>query len=185
MMQYEIGVYGLGVMGAGIARNMLDHGVRTAVYSVSEEERKRYETDGYEETCKVCDTEAELIQSLARPRKIFLMITAGSPVDAVLSSLVPSLEPGDVIFDGGNSYYKDTDRRCHALEEKGIRYVGCGISGGRLGALYGPSIMPGGSYEGYRAGEKILRAIAATADGKPCCAYVGQGGKRPLCEDGA
>lgn len=176
MMQYEIGVYGLGVMGAGIARNMLDHGVRTAVYSVSEEERKRFETDGYEETCKVCDTEAELIQSLARPRKIFLMITAGSPVDAVLSSLVPSLEPGDVIFDGGNSYYKDTDRRCHALEEKGIRYVGCGISGGRLGALYGPSIMPGGSYEGYRAGEKILRAIAATADGKPCCAYVGQGG---------
>ena len=175
-MQYEIGVYGLGVMGAGIARNMLDHGVRTAVYSVSEEERKRFETDGYEETCKVCDTEAELIQSLARPRKIFLMITAGSPVDAVLSPLVPSLEPGDVIFDGGNSYYKDTDRRCHALEEKGIRYVGCGISGGRLGALYGPSIMPGGSYEGYRAGEKILRAIAATADGKPCCAYVGQGG---------
>ena len=80
-----------------------------------------------------------------------------------------------MIFDGGNSYYKDTDIRCHALEEKGIRYVGCGISGGRLGALYGPSIMPGGSYEGYRAGEKILTAIAAKADGKPCCAYVGQG----------
>ena len=176
MMQCEIGVYGLGVMGEGIARNMLEHGFRTAVYSVSEEERKRFETDGYAEACKVCKTEAELIQSLARPRKIFLMITAGSPVDTVISSLAPALEPGDVIFDGGNSYYKDTDRRCHALEEEGIRYVGCGISGGRLGALYGPSIMPGGSYEGYRAGEKILTAIAATADGRPCCAYVGQGG---------
>ncbi len=175
-MQCEIGVYGLGVMGAGIAKNMLVHGFKTAVYSVSQEERKRFETDGYAETCKVCGTEEELIQSLARPRKIFLMITAGGPVDAVLSSLVPALEPGDVIFDGGNSYYKDTDIRCHALEEKGIRYVGCGISGGRLGALYGPSIMPGGSYEGYRAGEKILTAIAAKADGKPCCAYVGQGG---------
>lgn len=175
-MQCEIGVYGLGVMGAGIAKNMLVHGFKTAVYSVSQEERKRFETDGYVETCKVCDTEEELIQSLARPRKIFLMITAGGPVDAVLSSLVPALEPGDVIFDGGNSYYKDTDIRCHALEEKGIRYVGCGISGGRLGALYGPSIMPGGSYEGYRSGEKILTAIAAKADRKPCCAYVGQGG---------
>lgn len=175
-MQCEIGVYGLGVMGAGIARNMLDHGFKTAAYSVSKEERERFRADGCVEICKVCGTQEELIQSLARPRKIFLMITAGDPVDAVLSSLVPALEPGDVIFDGGNSYYEDTERRCRALEEKGIRYVGCGISGGRLGALYGPSIMPGGSYEGYRAGEKILTTIAAKADGKPCCAYIGQGG---------
>lgn len=177
-MKYEIGVYGLGVMGASIARNILNHGFLTAVYSKAEEERLRFPADAeeYKERCRVCGSEQELVRSLQSPRKIFLMITAGSPVDAVVETLLPMLEAGDVIFDGGNSYYKDTDRRCSLCAGKGIHYVGTGVSGGQLGALYGPSIMPGGSFEGYQAGEKILTSIAAHVGEKPCCAYIGQGG---------
>lgn len=179
-MRYEIGVYGLGVMGASIAQNILNHGFSAAVYSKAEEERLRFPAgkymEEYPDRCKVCGTEEELVRSLQSPRKIFLMITAGAPVDSVVETLLPMLEAGDVIFDGGNSYYKDTDRRCSLCAEKGIHYVGTGVSGGQLGALYGPSIMPGGSYEGYLAGKRILTAISAHAEDKPCCAYIGGGG---------
>lgn len=179
-MKYEIGVYGLGVMGASIAQNILNHGFSAAVYSKAEEERLHFPSGKYTEAhpggCLVCESEEELVQSLQSPRKIFLMITAGAPVDSVVETLLPMLEAGDVIFDGGNSYYKDTDRRCSLCAGRGIHYVGTGVSGGQLGALYGPSIMPGGSYEGYLAGEKILTTIAAHVEEKPCCAYIGRGG---------
>ncbi|MEY8411853.1 NADP-dependent phosphogluconate dehydrogenase [Lachnospiraceae bacterium 62-26] len=175
-MNYEIGVYGLGVMGASIAQNILNHGFTAAVYSKAKEERHHFPAEKYPGKCKVCESEQELVQSLQSPRKIFLMITAGAPVDSVVEALLPLLEASDVIFDGGNSYYKDTDRRCRLCAGKGIHYVGTGVSGGQLGALYGASIMPGGSFEGYLAGEKILKAVAAQVGEKPCCAYIGQGG---------
>lgn len=175
-MKYKIGVYGLGVMGASIAQNILNHGFPTAVYSISAKEVGQFPSEPYGEMCKVCNSQEELLECLERPRKVFIMITAGTPVDSVLASLLPQLEQGDVIYDGGNSYYKDTDRRCECCKEKGVHYVGVGVSGGQSGALNGPSIMPGGSVEGFRIGEKILTTIAAHEDGTPCCSYIGEGG---------
>ena len=155
-MNYEIGVYGLGVMGASIAQNILNHGFTAAVYSKAKEERNHFPAEKYPGKCKVCESEQELVQSLQSPRKIFLMITAGAPVDSVVTALLPLLEASDVIFDGGNSYYKDTDRRCRLCAGKGIHYVGTGVSGGQLGALYGASQIPRRTHLGEKGGGEEL-----------------------------
>ncbi len=169
----DIAVYGLGVMGSSLAKNMISHGFAVAAYSKSEAERECFRAGQKAAgSCRVCDTAEDMLGSLKSPRRIFLMITAGSPVDEVLEELLPALEPGDVVLDGGNSYYRDTTRRCSLCGEKGICYVGVGVSGGERGALYGPSMMAGGSREGWEKTKHILQTIAAHVGEIPCCDYI-------------
>ncbi len=172
----QVAVYGLGVMGSCLARNLLRKGFRVAVYSVAEPERAHFCQWEEAGRAMVCDSEEALLASLESPRRIFLMITAGKPVDMVLGQLLPRLAPGDVVLDGGNSYYRDTERREELCRRQGIHYLGVGVSGGERGALHGPSMMAGGSPEGYALCQDFLTAMAAQAEGKPCCAYIGTGG---------
>jgi 6-phosphogluconate dehydrogenase len=174
----DIGVIGLGVMGANLALNLADSGNRVSVYNRTvsvTDEFMAGEAAGKDMAAAA--TLEEFVASLAGPRVILLMVTAGKPVDYVISDLMPLLEPGDIIIDGGNSLYSDTRRRCDDLQEKGIRFVGAGVSGGEEGARHGPSIMPGGNPEAWPLIEPILKGIAAKApDGAPCCEWLGKGG---------
>ncbi|MCP3745443.1 decarboxylating NADP(+)-dependent phosphogluconate dehydrogenase [Paenibacillus sp. A3M_27_13] len=175
-MSNTIGVIGLGVMGCNIALNMAGKGEQVAVYN--------YTRDLTDDLVKKSEGHSihpyyeiqNFVYSLKTPRKIFLMVTAGKPVDSVIGTLVPFLEAGDVIMDGGNSHYKDTERRYDELKSKGIGYLGIGISGGEVGALNGPSIMPGGDKNVYEKAAPILTKIAAQVDGDPCCVYMGPKG---------
>lgn len=176
MAEYEIGLYGLGVMGSSLAKNMIQHGFDVALYSKPQEERDAFSVENPLGQYEVFPSVEDFVHSLAQPRIVFLMVTAGKPVDSVLEDLLPYLEPEDVVIDGGNSHFQDTARRCAALEEKEMYYLGVGVSGGELGALYGPSMMAGGSYEGWIRCREILQSIAAQVDGEPCCEYVGQAG---------
>ncbi len=173
----NIGVIGLGVMGRNLVLNLSDKGFRVAVYNRTWSRTEAFlagEAAGREITgAKTLD---ELVASLQSPRVILLMVKAGKPVDAVIDQLVPLLDPGDVIIDGGNSHYPDTERRYHALKEKGLRFLGMGISGGEEGARHGPSLMPGGDPEAWPLVKEMFQAIAAKADGEPCCQWVGEGG---------
>lgn len=172
----DIAVIGLSVMGRSLALNMADHGFMVAGYNrsgqVTEEVIKKYP---HENMAPFYDLES-LVASLKKPRKIILMIQAGRPVDLVIEQLTPLLEEGDIVMDGGNSFFEDTRRRSAALEQKGIRYFGVGISGGEKGARFGPSIMPGGKKETYPLIQPILEAVAAKAQGEPCCTYIGPDG---------
>lgn len=172
--QHEIGVIGLGVMGAALAKNMINHGYATALYSVSEKERNAFSTE--KGAYGIYPSIHDFIESLKAPRKIFLMITAGKPVDMVLEQLIPLLDRGDVIMDGGNSYYKDTEKRDKKCREQGLCFLGVGVSGGEMGALNGPSMMCGGSREGWQQAKDILKTIAAQHEGKACCDYIAPGG---------
>ncbi|WP_075618782.1 decarboxylating NADP(+)-dependent phosphogluconate dehydrogenase [Paenisporosarcina indica] len=175
-MNHTIGVMGLGVMGSSIALNMASKGEKVAVYNYT-----RDLTDSLMEKVEQGQLSPyydvqQFVASLQSPRKIFVMVTAGKVVDAVIESLVPYLEPGDIIMDGGNSYYEDTARRFDELKSKGIDYLGVGVSGGEEGALKGPSMMAGGDREAYEKVAPILTKIAAQVDGTPCCAYMGPKG---------
>ena len=175
-MKADIGMIGLAVMGSNLAKNMLSKGYSVAVYN-----REPEMTDHFVEQNKGANFVAtysyeELVNSLARPRKIMMMIRAGKPVDMVIEALVPLLEQGDIIIDGGNSHFPDTMRRTAYLESKGLRYIGTGVSGGEEGALKGPSIMPGGSPSAWKEVKPILQSISAKVDGKPCCEWVGENG---------
>ena len=178
-MKSDIGLIGMAVMGQNLVLNMENKGYRVSVYN-----RSRGATDKFMEgAAKGKDnivptfTLEELVESLERPRRIMLMIKAGSPVDSTITSLLPLLEEGDIIIDGGNSYFKDTVRRISELEQKGIHYLGVGVSGGEEGALEGPSIMPGGSREAWESVKEILKDISAKVEGNiPCCDYIGPGG---------
>jgi 6-phosphogluconate dehydrogenase len=176
-MGSEIGVTGLAVMGQNLARNIARHGFPIAVHnrtgSRTEELVSRY---GHEGHFTAAYTSPEFVAALDRPRRVVIMVKAGGPVDAVIDELVPLLDGGDIIIDGGNSHFLDTRRRGAALAERGIHFLGTGISGGEEGALYGPSIMPGGPREAYDAVAPILTTIAAQVDGTPCCAYIGPDG---------
>ena len=177
MSQQVMGVYGMGVMGRNLALNIESRG-----HPVSICNRERALTDEViaqhpDRQLRPYYTLAEFVGSLQRPRRILLMITAGAPVDATLAALTPLLEPGDIVIDGGNSYFEDTIRRERTLRETGLHFIGCGVSGGAEGALHGPSIMPGGSREAYELIAPILTQIAARApDGKPCVAWLGPDG---------
>lgn len=177
-MPSDIAVYGLGVMGRNIALNMVDHGLRVTVYN-----RTAAVTEAFVEGLPADSTVhasydlADLADSLARPRVVFLMATAGKVVDLVIDSLLPHLDEGDVIIDGGNSYFQDSQRRWQGLREHGIRFLGMGISGGEDGARHGPSIMPGGDPHAWPLVRDTFQRIAAKADdGEPCCRWVGEGG---------
>lgn len=171
-----IGVIGLGVMGSNIALNMASKGEQVAVYN--------YTRDLTDQLVAKLDGQMihpyyeiqDFVLSLESPRKVFLMVTAGKPIDSVIQSLLPHLEAGDIVMDGGNSHYKDTERRYDELKLKGIGYIGVGISGGEVGALKGPSIMPGGDKEDYEKVAPILTKIAAQVKGNPCCTYLGPKG---------
>jgi 6-phosphogluconate dehydrogenase len=173
----DIGVTGLAVMGANLARNIARHGFSVAVHNRHQDKTKSLIDDfGKEGEFIACDDLKDLVAALERPRAIVVMVKAGEAVDAVIEELVHLLDTDDIIIDAGNSLFTDTDRRFEALKQKGIRYLGMGVSGGEEGALNGPSIMPGGNRTAYERVEKILTSIAAQVDDEPCCTFIGTGG---------
>ncbi|HMR48290.1 MAG TPA: NADP-dependent phosphogluconate dehydrogenase [Arachnia sp.] len=173
----SVGVIGMAVMGSNLARNIARRGYRTALYN-----RTTSKTDavvaehGHEGDFVPAADLAGFVASLERPRRIIIMVKAGAGTDATIDSLIPLLEEGDIVVDGGNAFYEDTRRREQKLRALGLHFVGAGISGGEVGALEGPSIMPGGSPESYAALGPILEAISAKVDDEPCCAYIGTDG---------
>lgn len=174
----DIGLIGLAVMGQNLAMNINDHGYKIAVFN-----RTTTKVDdflaGPAKGSEVIGTHslAEFMSTLKRPRRIILMVKAGAPVDEFIEHCLPFLSPGDILIDGGNSLFTDTERRCKELDAKGIQFIGAGISGGEEGARHGPSIMPGGNSKAWPHVKEIFQAIAAKADsGEPCCDWVGEGG---------
>jgi 6-phosphogluconate dehydrogenase len=175
--QAQIGVTGLAVMGRNLARNFASHGHRVAVHNrTAARTRALVEEHGTEGAFLPAETVEDFVASLERPRRIVIMVKAGAPTDAVIDELVPHLEAGDIVVDGGNAHFVDTRRREAALRERGLHFVGAGISGGEEGALRGPSIMPGGTAESYQSLGPLLESIAAVVDGTPCCTHVGPDG---------
>ncbi|MBN1319311.1 MAG: NADP-dependent phosphogluconate dehydrogenase [Thermoleophilia bacterium] len=173
----DIGVVGMGVMGRNLALNIADHGFAVAVYNRTGSVTREFVSSLVpEQRVRPCYSLEELVAALTVPRGILVMVEAGPPVDAVLEELQSLLQPGDVAMDGGNSHFRDTERRGAALAEKGIGFLGVGVSGGEAGARTGPSLMPGGPPEAYEAVRVILEAIAARVDGRPCVSYLGRGG---------
>jgi 6-phosphogluconate dehydrogenase len=176
MNKCDIGLVGLAVMGQNLVLNMERSGYRVAVYNRTTQTTRDFLAEHPGKNLVGCDTPEHLVAALERPRKIMLMVKAGAPVDAVIDQMRPLLEPGDLLIDGGNSFYKDTERRSLALEAAGLRYIGTGVSGGESGALWGPSIMPGGQPEAWQMVKPIFEAISAKVDGEPCVAYIGPRG---------
>jgi len=175
-MKAEIGVIGLGTMGANLARNILSKGFKTAVFNRTYLKTEEFLKNYGNKNLIGSETLEDFINNLEKPRKMILLIPAGSPVDEMVTHLKTLLDRGDLIIDGGNSFFEDTDRRQKDLEEDGINYLGMGISGGEEGALHGPSLMPGGNLESYQSVKEILQAIAAKDfNGEPCVTYVGKG----------
>ncbi|MBS0660740.1 MAG: NADP-dependent phosphogluconate dehydrogenase [Verrucomicrobia bacterium] len=176
-MNADIGLIGLAVMGENLVLNMESRGFKVAVYNRTVEVVEKFENGrGKGKNFVFAKSLPEFVNSLAKPRKAQIMVKAGGPVDAVIEQLLPLFEPGDIIIDGGNSLWTDTQRREKACKEKGIHFFGVGISGGEEGALKGPSIMPGGSKEGWQALAPIYQKIAAVAEGQPCCLHMGPDG---------
>ncbi|MFW6126768.1 MAG: NADP-dependent phosphogluconate dehydrogenase [Thermodesulfobacteriota bacterium] len=172
----EIGLIGLGTMGRNLALNIADHRFPVAAYNrtaaktrdfMATEAAGREVHPGYDLT--------DFVRLLRKPRAVLLMVSAGPPVDAIIEELLPHLEPGDFIIDGGNSYFGDTDRRAGRLAEENLLFLGLGISGGEVGARFGPSLMPGGPWEAYQRVMPILEAVAAEVRGEPCVTYLGAG----------
>jgi 6-phosphogluconate dehydrogenase len=176
MNKKKFGVMGMGVMGKNLALNVESRGFSVSVYN-----RNRVKTDEVLKEEKERDilgtySIEEFVNSLEMPRKILIMIKAGKPVDDVIEELIPYLSKGDILIDGGNSFFMDTIRRSKKLKALGFRFIGAGVSGGEEGALKGPAIMPGGEIDAYKIVEPIFTAIAAKVDGEPCCTYIGENG---------
>ena len=169
----DLGLIGLGVMGQNLALNFQNHGYSVTVYNRTEQKTHDFAAKHSEITAAY--TIPQFIEALDRPRRIFLMVTAGSAVDATLASLRDYLSPEDVVMDGGNSFFQDTERRCTELAKHGVHFMGVGVSGGEEGALKGPCIMVGGPSEGYEKVRQMLTRIAAQVDG-PCCQLLGPRG---------
>lgn len=172
----EIGVVGMGVMGSNLAFNMADHGFQVAGWNRTPDLTEATEKRNPPAKFHAFYDLKEFIRALKKPRRVFLMIAAGAPVDWAIGEIAPLLEAGDIILDGGNSFYEDTRRRHDALQEQGIYYFGVGVSGGEKGARLGPAIMPGGDRAAYESVRPILEGIAARAGDEPCCTYIGEDG---------
>jgi 6-phosphogluconate dehydrogenase len=173
----HFGLTGLAVMGQNLSRNIAGHGFPIAVHNRTTAKTDSFIAEHGREGQFVAAAEAkEFVAALARPRAIMIMVKAGPPVDDVIEELLPFLEPGDLIIDGGNSDWTDTARRLAALAAREVLYLGTGVSGGEEGALHGPSLMPGGSRAAYELVEPVFTRIAAQVDGTPCCTYIGDGG---------
>ena len=178
MSKADIGLIGLAVMGENLVLNMANHDYTVAVYNRTTSKVDDF-LRGRAKGKKILGshTPKELVAQLKTPRRIMIMVKAGSAVDQVIDSLVPLLEPGDILIDGGNSHFPDSIRRSKALREKGLLFIGTGVSGGEEGALTGPSIMPGGNPEAWPHVKNIFQDIAAKTDtGEPCCDWVGEDG---------
>ena len=178
MSKADIGLIGLAVMGENLVMNMESKGFSVAVYNRTQAKVDRFmDTRGKGKRIIGCHSLQELVENLSKPRKVFMMVRAGNAVDEMIEALLPLLEDGDILIDGGNSYYMDTIRRTEYVESKGKLYVGIGVSGGEEGALNGPSLMPGGSCAAWPYIRDIFRSISAKVEnGMPCCDWVGQGG---------
>lgn len=177
-MNADIGLIGLAVMGQNLVLNMNDHGYAVVVYNRTTSKVDDF-LNGPAKGTNVIGSHSleEFVKKLKRPRKVMFMVKAGAAVDALIEQLIPLLEPGDIIIDGGNSHYPDTERRFQTLKEKGLLFMGTGISGGEEGARHGPSIMPGGHPDAWKELKPIFQSIAAKSeDGEPCCDWVGEGG---------
>ena len=172
----QIGVIGMAVMGSNLARNLAHHGYRTAIYNRTTAKTLAVASQFPQEGFIAAETLEDFVASLEKPRRMILMVQAGAGTDATIDSLIPLLDEGDIIVDGGNSFFQDTRRREARLRELGLHFVGTGISGGEVGALEGPSIMPGGSEHSYRYVGPILEDISAKYEGEPCCTYIGTDG---------
>jgi 6-phosphogluconate dehydrogenase len=177
----KIGMIGLAVMGENLARNIERNGYPVAVYnrppSKDEPDRvTKFMEDNAGKQFIGTRTPEDFVKSLERPRKIILLVKAGDPVDWTVNQIKPHLDPGDIIIDGGNSYFMDTERREKALKAEGLNFIGSGVSGGEKGALWGPSLMPGGDREAYEQIRPIWESIAAKVDDGPCVTYIGPGG---------
>jgi len=168
--EFALGILGLGVMGRSLAKNFARNGYEPIGYDISPKLPDDF-------NLKVSSSVEELVQQLGTPRVLLLMVPAGDPVDKAVASLLPHLEDGDIIIDGGNSFFMDTNRRVEDLADKGIHFIGMGVSGGEQGALWGPSLMPGGTEVAWKSLQPMLEAIAAKTDsGEPCVDWMGRGG---------
>ena len=177
MATADIGLIGLGVMGQNLALNIHDHGYGVVVYNRTPTKIEEFLSGSAKDTSiTAAHTLEALVDGLASPRRIILMIQAGDPVDTTMAALLPLLDQGDIIIDGGNSHFPDTIRRTKALAADGFGFIGAGISGGEEGARHGPSIMPGGNPDSWPAVQPILQSISAHVDGEPCCQWIGEGG---------
>jgi len=166
---------GLGVMGRNLLLNMADHGFSVAGYDKDASKLEALRQESKEREVRGAADIKEFVVLLRRPRAVMMLVPAGAPVDSVIKDLLPHLQPGDLIIDGGNSYFKDTDLRAHALTGKGIQFLGVGVSGGEEGARHGPSIMPGGPKAAYERVRPVFEAVAARVKGDPCVTYLGPG----------
>ncbi len=176
MSKQQAGVIGLAVMGKNLALNIAERGYAVSLYNRTPEKTKAAMAEAGSFDMTAYYTIEDFVRSLTPPRVIIMMVKAGDAVDGTIRTLLPYLTPGDVLIDGGNSYYMDTMRRIAELEAANIRFIGAGISGGEEGARRGPAIMPGGDESAYEIAAPILTSIAAVAEGEPCCAYIGKGG---------
>jgi len=176
-MKASIGLIGLAVMGENLVLNLESKGFSVAVFNRSTSKVDSF-TEGRAKGKNIIGTHSleELVSSLETPRRVMMMVKAGKPVDDTIGTLIPLLEKGDIIIDGGNSNYEDSERRMALVESKGLLFIGTGVSGGEEGALLGPSIMPGGSKKAWPAIKDMFQAISAHVDGKPCCDWIGPGG---------
>ena len=172
----QFGVIGLGVMGENLALNVEEHGFRVAVWNLEPEWTDRFVQKNSAKQVVGTKTLADFVKSIARPRAMLMMIKAGDPVDMTLEKLAPLMEAGDIVIDGGNSWFKDTQRREKALRQKNLNFFGMGVSGGEDGARHGPSLMPGGAPDAYEHMKAVLQSIAAKTDSGPCVTYVGPDG---------
>ncbi|HEX8385250.1 MAG TPA: NAD(P)-binding domain-containing protein, partial [Rubricoccaceae bacterium] len=174
MSELSLGVVGLGVMGRNLALNALDAGVVVAGTDLRAESVAGFAELAGERALATDDADA-FLAALPEPRALLVMVPAGAPVDAVLGSLAPKLAAGDVLVDGGNSFFRDTERRQAEMTARGLHFVGMGVSGGEEGARRGPSMMPGGALDAYARLAPVLERMAAKVDGEPCVAHVGEG----------
>jgi 6-phosphogluconate dehydrogenase len=176
MEKANFGVIGLGVMGHMLALNMERNGFRVAGYDLDTQKVQKFGSESKSKNLLAFETLEAFLAALELPRRILMMVPAGKPVDMAISSIKPHLSQGDLLIDGGNTYFLDTDRRSIELEAAGIIYIGAGVSGGEQGALWGPAIMPGGQPEAWELVKPIFEAIAAKFEGRPCVAYMGPRG---------
>ncbi|MDJ0367866.1 NADP-dependent phosphogluconate dehydrogenase [Hymenobacter sp. H14-R3] len=172
---YAFGMIGLGTMGRNLLLNMADHGFAVAGYDKNQKQIDLLSQEGKGKPVKGFTDPKAFVQSIKTPRAIMMLVPAGAIVDSVIADMVPLLSPGDILIDGGNSYYTDTTRRDKELADKGLHFFGMGVSGGEEGARFGPSMMPGGDPEAYKTMQPVFEAIAAQVDGAPCVAYMGPG----------
>jgi 6-phosphogluconate dehydrogenase len=173
--KYRIGMVGLGVMGRNLLLNMADHGFSVAGYDTDPAKVQALKQEAEHRDIQGAGTVKEFINLLSEPHVVMMLIPAGPPVDAVIREILPDLSTGDILIDGGNSHFRDTDLRQNALADKGIDFLGIGISGGEYGARHGPSIMPGGRREAYEKVREVFEAVSAKVDQDPCAAYLGPG----------